>query len=780
MQPVAVKEVELQQIGVYQLGEEIGRGNVAVVYRATDTLYDREVALKVLHPYFAHYLSFVRHFIAEGREGMRLRHPNIVQVLDAGQSDGVAYIAQELITGGTLADMIQARGGPFGHDETMAVIEQAAAGLDYAHHLGCLHRNLKPSNIFFADHGRVQIADFSATIAPGAALPANYPVGTPIFMAPEQARGDATIDQRADIYSLGAVVFLMLSGRAPFEAENPLVLLRKIIEESPPLLERLQPAIDPALAQTVSQVLAKRPSARFVTANAFAQALARGSATTAHQEPPPEAEPAYPLSLAPTPFSERESARPTTRQRPTPTLTFSRQTVMLAGMVAMTLLLLLAMVIASVAPGFFNRIAGLETPAPAQVAILPPQERGTTLTPADTRITPIGTSVAAIVAGSTPTATGGLMAFVTATLPATATSSPPPTVRVVALAPATLAPTATPSMSPTATAIETATATDTPTPPADEPATAAVTDIVTDTGASTGALGGLAAMAVSAADSPPLGGRIAYAVRNLRTDQLDTVIYTVATGVHWPVLAAKRQPDFNNQGDLVLNSEGGGVDALVLMRPSTGELLAVASAFAEDSRPHWAPNNRSIVFDSDLVGDGRHRLYLQHDTDYGAVLDPLRYDAWEIFGRYPIFLLDGRIVYNGCNVWDNASVCGLYLLDLMGGEPQNLTGWPGDIPTDNLGNQVLLMSDRGGDWNVYLLNVTNGAVRQLTDTRGRDGLATASPDGAHIAFASDRSGAWAVYVMRSDGSGQRKLFDLTGGYGQGDRDWLQERLSWGR
>lgn len=760
---MAVKEIERQHIGVYQLGEEIGRGNVAVVYRATDTLYDREVALKVLHPYFAHYLSFVRYFIAEGREGMRLRHPNIVQVFDAGQSDGVAYIAQELITGGTLADMIQARGGPFTHDETIAVIEQAAAGLDYAHHLGCLHRNLKPSNLFFADHGRVQVADFGLSSTAGTAFPANYPVGTPAFMAPEQARGDATIDQRADIYSLGAVAFLMLSGRPPFEAENPLVLLRKIIEETPPLLERLQPAIDPALAQMVSQVLAKRPSARFVTASAFAQALAHGPATPAHHGPASRPDEPYPLSLAPTPLIEREVARPAARQRPAATLTFSRQTVMLAGMVAMTLLLLLAMIIASIAPGFFNRIAGLETPAPAQVAVLPPPERKATATPAGTRATPAGTSVVVAVEPATTATVQGALNM-TGTLPATLTSSPPPTVRMVALAQATatLTPTPTPSASPTASE----------TPTVEALTNAAITD--------TTAPGGLAAIAVSAADGPPPGGRIAYTVRNLRTDQLDTAIYNLATGASWPVLPAKRQPDFNNQGDLVLNSEGGGVDALVLIRPSSGELLAVASAFAEDSHPHWAPNNKSIVFDSSLVGDGRHRLYLQHDTNYGEVVSPMRYDAWEVFGRYPIFLLDGRIVYNGCNVWENASICGLYVVDTNGGEPQQLTDWPGDIPTDNVGNQVLLMSDRGGDWNVYLLTVATGALRQLTDARGRDGLATASPDSNYFAFASDRSGAWAIYIMRSDGSGQRKLFDLNGGYGQGDRDWLQERLSWGR
>jgi serine/threonine-protein kinase len=153
---------------------------------------------------------------------------NIVQTYEAGQADGVTYVAQELVTGGALADVLRARGGPFTLDETIAVLEQVAPGLDYAHRQGHLHRNLKPSNIFFADRGRVQIADFCATLATSGAVPANYSVGLPAFMAPEQARGDGNMDQRADIYSLGVVTCLMLTGRLPFEADNPLILLRKI------------------------------------------------------------------------------------------------------------------------------------------------------------------------------------------------------------------------------------------------------------------------------------------------------------------------------------------------------------------------------------------------------------------------------------------------------------------------------------------------------------------------------------------------------------------------
>jgi Tol biopolymer transport system component len=156
------------------------------------------------------------------------------------------------------------------------------------------------------------------------------------------------------------------------------------------------------------------------------------------------------------------------------------------------------------------------------------------------------------------------------------------------------------------------------------------------------------------------------------------------------------------------------------------------------------------------------------------------YDAWELFGRYPIFLRDGRIAYNGCDVWENGSLCGIYVVDVNGSKPTGITEWPGDIPTDNLGSQILMMSDHGGNWNVYLVNPTTQAMQQLTNDPGRDGLATASPDGDAIAFLSDREGKWAVYVMRSDGSDQHKLFDLQGEYGRDDRDWLQERLSWGR
>jgi WD40-like Beta Propeller Repeat len=294
----------------------------------------------------------------------------------------------------------------------------------------------------------------------------------------------------------------------------------------------------------------------------------------------------------------------------------------------------------------------------------------------------------------------------------------------------------------------------------------------------TATLSATASVPLFAAPGVPPAGRIAYTRWNPRTDRLDTIIYTLATGVHWPIIPDKRQPDFNNQSDLAVNGEGGEANNLLLMRNT--EQLAIISAHAEDAHPHWSPTNKTLVFASTLVGDGRQRLYLQRDDAYGGAVSPMMYDAWEIFGRYPIFLRDGQVAYNGCDVWENGSNCGVYVVDVYGGKPHGLTNWPGDIPTDNLGAQILMMADRGGDWNIYRVDPLSQAVQQLTDTPGIDGLATASPDGNYIAFLSHRDGAWAVYTMRSDGNEQRKLFDLDGGYGRDDRDWLQERISWGR
>jgi hypothetical protein len=156
-------------------------------------------------------------------------------------------------------------------------------------------------------------------------------------------------------------------------------------------------------------------------------------------------------------------------------------------------------------------------------------------------------------------------------------------------------------------------------------------------------------------------------------------------------------------------------------------------------------------------------------------LPPLLYEAWELFGRYPVFIPDGLIAYNGCNYWENGGTCGMYLVDTEGGaspsmplagpETFQLTMW--------LDNCYLCRTVQVIGTSTY--EPASGTSKQLTEHPARDGLATASPDGEHIAFVTDQEGGWAVYVMRTDGSGQRKLFDLPFGFGPYEYDWFYER-----
>ncbi len=740
-----------QQIGPYQIVEEIGRGDIAIVYRATDTIYQRPVALKVLPAYFAHNLAFIRYFVSEGRDAMRLQHPNIVPVFDAGHADGFNYIAQELMPAGTLADLIKTQGGALPYEMTMAIVEQIAAGLDYAHHQQYTHRNLNAHNILFADQGKVKIGDFSRGNPPLGMVPSNYHVGSLAFMAPEQARGDQPVDAHTDIYSLGVLTYLMLTGRLPFEADNPLVLLRKIIEDPPPRVESFNPAIPLGAAYAVHQALSKQASLRHPTASAFAQALGQTKATVATI--PVEHKAALDASRAiPAPLTGESVPAATADVATVPTLLRTRVKrstwlerpiiSMFAGALLTTLVALFLIAIVQARSTFLDILIEQNDPKLPAIAANP-TNTGAAATP--TAIHTPGNAQAQIGAPATGVANQKLQSVAFVDTPAPILVLP----TVVIVTP------------PTATAL-----------PADtEIPTALATETLMP------AVEATVAPAVAVAGKPT--GRIAYSVWNPHTDRYDVRIYNLTTGVSWPQIPDKRQPDFSPTNMLAANSEGGNVDNLVQMGPG-GEGPQSIGIYAQDSRPHWAPSGRAIVYDSDLVGNGRYRIYLLPDTEFGHTVAPMRYDAWELLGRYPVFLGDGRIAYNGCNVWENGSSCGLYVVDTSGGKPVSMTSWPGDLPTDNFGAQVLVMSNRDGHWNVYLINPNGNTVQQLTQTAGHNGLATASPDGNYIAFATDRDKQWSIYIMRSDGSETHKLFDLEQGYAGGDHDWIEERLSWGQ
>lgn len=269
-----------QTIGPYRVQREIGRGGMATVYLCTHLGEQRAVALKVLLPHLASDPMIVRRFKLEGENGARLRHPNIVAVQDAGYADGHHYLAMEYIGGGTLADLLKRRKQPMSVEEALPILRQVADALDFAHGLGILHRDVKPSNFLLDPNNRVLLTDFGVARHLAAdhtvVTVAGFAVGTPAYMSPEQARGDMELDRRSDVYSLGVVAYAVLTGQLPFDAPSQLVLLRKIIDDAPVMPEVYQPSLPGGVGFALRKVLAKDPARRYATAGEFVAALDQG------------------------------------------------------------------------------------------------------------------------------------------------------------------------------------------------------------------------------------------------------------------------------------------------------------------------------------------------------------------------------------------------------------------------------------------------------------------------------------------------------------------------
>jgi serine/threonine-protein kinase len=266
-----------QVIGPYQIEAILGSGGMAVVYRARDG-QGQVVALKVLFPPPGAGAEILTRFEREARTVTRLRHPAIVRVVEAGQAEGRAFMAMALIEGESLADRL-ARIGPLDQAIAADIAWQIADALDYAHHQGVVHRDIKPSNILLDPDGRALLTDFGVALAldDSALTRTGLTVGTPAYMAPEQANG-AEVDGRADLYSLGVVLYQMVTGRTPFRGNTPQVLHAHVYD--PPPAPSTMAKVSPGMEAVILQALAKEPAQRFQTGAAMAQALARLSDQT--------------------------------------------------------------------------------------------------------------------------------------------------------------------------------------------------------------------------------------------------------------------------------------------------------------------------------------------------------------------------------------------------------------------------------------------------------------------------------------------------------------------
>jgi serine/threonine protein kinase len=279
-----------QKLGSYQIEAALGSGGVATVYRARNP-QSEVVALKVLFPPPNLGLEILARFEREARTAARLNHPAIVRVFDVGQAAGCAFMAMSLIEGQSLADRLTQVERL---DEATAadIAWQIADALHYAHQQGVIHRDVKPSNILLTTEGQALLTDFGVALAldDPALTQAGHTVGTPIYMSPEQAAGEQVIDGRADLYSLGVVLYHTVTGRVPFQGNTPQVLHAHVYE-SPPAPSTVAD-VSPAMEAIILQALAKEVSERFQTGTAMAEALARLSS-----------QPATKTSIAPIPAS---------------------------------------------------------------------------------------------------------------------------------------------------------------------------------------------------------------------------------------------------------------------------------------------------------------------------------------------------------------------------------------------------------------------------------------------------------------------------------------------
>jgi serine/threonine-protein kinase len=243
---------------------------MAAVYEAHDDRLDRTIALKVLPPEFLHDTSFSRRFEQEARVIARLEHPNIVPIYASGIDDGIPWMGMRLLTGGSLADILQQE--RLDHREAARILGHVARALDYAHARGIVHRDIKPSNILLDDSRGVCLGDFGLAQILGADLRVTRTgmlVGTPHYMAPEQALGEPA-DRRSDIYSLGIVAYEMLVGSLPFTADSPVGVLLKHVNQPLPHT----PDLSRALLKAITKATAKEPGERWASAEAFASAVA--------------------------------------------------------------------------------------------------------------------------------------------------------------------------------------------------------------------------------------------------------------------------------------------------------------------------------------------------------------------------------------------------------------------------------------------------------------------------------------------------------------------------
>lgn len=462
-----------RKIGKFDIVERLGRGGMAEVYRAYHASLDRYVAIKVLHAFLADDPEFKTRFEREARNVARLKHPNIVQVYDFDYDEPSEsyYMVMELVEGPTLKDRLQAsaeRGGLMPLDESLRIVREAAGALAYAHSRDMIHRDVKPANLMLDHDSRVVLTDFGiAKIVTGAQFTASGGmVGTPAYMAPEQGLGEAG-DERSDLYSLGIILFQMVTGKLPYDAETPLAIVLKHLQTPTPSARALNPAVSESLDQVIGKAIAKEAQNRYQTASELIQDLLR--IQRGETLPPPNGDKPALLqtgnqdTLKLPPMDDTPTQELTTPVVPPIVEVTSPPRRGRAWMVVAVLALVVVLGLAGASSGLFaGLLGGTSTPTPTDMVIASPEATATE-----------GIAIAAMPSATPTTPASTRTPQPTARPSSTPTATPTDEPTAVRTAP-TRAPTLTPSptftpthtLTPTATHTATATLPPTQTPSA--------------------------------------------------------------------------------------------------------------------------------------------------------------------------------------------------------------------------------------------------------------------------------------------------------------------------
>ncbi|MCE7875415.1 tetratricopeptide repeat protein, partial [bacterium CPR1] len=251
-------------IGRYHIMQELGRGGMGVVYKGHDPLLNRHVAIKILSQQLVGNPDSKERFIREAQAAARLNHPNIIGIYDINEQDGIYYLVMEFINGSSLDVILRERRGPMGVQEALEVFVPMAQALDYAHQHGIVHRDVKPGNIMVTEDRKVKVADFGIAWV-GASQTLTQPgqvLGSCFYFSPEQARGEK-VDRRADIYSLGVLLFEMLTGQVPFRADNLPAVIQLHLTADPPRPIGINRLIPEKIEEAILKCMRKDPSERF-------------------------------------------------------------------------------------------------------------------------------------------------------------------------------------------------------------------------------------------------------------------------------------------------------------------------------------------------------------------------------------------------------------------------------------------------------------------------------------------------------------------------------------